>query len=163
MSYSLQPAYQPFPNYNSYVAELVSGTVYVPYTCTLVRGGPEFILYIDTLLAKIRISKITGILALIYCDRLRCRLPSNACGSSDTLYQVYTASLLVACKHLGEKFTIKDFAMASGLYTLKDMVRMEFELLQMLDYHTWVSDNEIQGFFDDNRDGLTSVCIPKDI
>lgn len=163
MSYGTQPAYQPFPNYNSYVAELVSGTVYVPLTCTLTRGGPEFILYIDNLLAEIRVSKITGLLALIYCDRLRHRLPPNACGSSDTLYRVYTAALLVACKYVGEKFTLKDFALASGLYTLQDIVRMELELLQMLDYQTWASDQEIKDFFQENKDGLTSVCIPKDI
>lgn len=159
-----QPQYQPFPNYNSYVAELVSGTVYVPFVKDLHRRirMPEFILYVDNLLADIRIAKATGIVALIYCDRLRQRLPRNARGSHDTIYRVYTAALVLACKYCGENFSLTDVAAASGIFKVKDISKMEYELLRMLDYQTWVTDTDIRSFFDENQDGLYSALQPKE-
>ncbi|KAJ9048714.1 PHO85 cyclin-1 [Entomophthora muscae] len=156
MSYNLYPTYQPFSNYISYVAELVADTVYIPDTSTPATTYPDLILYVNSLLGELRVSKITSIIALIYCDHLRCRLPINACGASDTLYRVFTASLLVACKYMGEKYTNKDFAEASGIFTLQEINQIERELLILLDYNIWISSDMVRDFYFSNKAGLES-------
>ncbi|KAJ9079044.1 PHO85 cyclin-1 [Entomophthora muscae] len=162
VSHDGQPDYQPFPNYNSYVAELVAGTVYVPICSKPTRRIPEFLLYVDNLLADIRICRITAIIALIYCDRLRRHLPARAIGVQDTLHRVYTAALLLACKYTGDPFSHCDVARASSLFTLQDINRMEFEFLTMLDYDTWISADHLAQFLSENQDGLYSVLKFKD-
>ncbi|KAI0219420.1 PHO85 cyclin-1 [Massospora cicadina] len=134
VSHNGQPDYQPFPNYNSYVAELVTGTIYVSLSSEPTRRIPE----------------------------LRLHLPDGAIGAPDTLHRIYTAALLLACKYTGDPFSHCDVARASSLFTLQDINQMEFEFLKLLDYDLWISADQLAHFLSENQDGLYSALKFKD-
>ncbi|KAI9296900.1 hypothetical protein K502DRAFT_288770 [Neoconidiobolus thromboides FSU 785] len=115
---------------------------------------PEFMLYIDTLLAEIQIKKLTAVICLIYCERLKNRLPSDAKGTSDTIHRIFTASLLLACKYTTEPYNNRAVSKASKIYSIRDINNMEFEFLTLIDYEIWITKEDICSFMTENSEGL---------
>ncbi|ORX53102.1 hypothetical protein DM01DRAFT_1407876 [Hesseltinella vesiculosa] len=122
---------------------------------------PELMYFIQMMTFGGEINCRTALVALIYLERAKLRLPSHAVGSPDTSHRLFLASLLLASKLLqGSTWTTatltkhRVYKLCRGLYSYREIESIERGFLKLIEYQCWVDDRDLHHFIMRHRSDL---------
>ncbi|CAO3642747.1 unnamed protein product [Cunninghamella blakesleeana] len=122
---------------------------------------PELLYFIQKITIGAEINCRTAIVALIYLERIKSFLPSNAVGSYDTRHRLLLGSLLLASKFLkGSTWTNHTltkhqlYDLCDGLFQHQDIDLLERSFLKLIQYQCWVDDKDVNAYILKHRSDL---------
>ncbi|KAF7732307.1 hypothetical protein EC973_005203 [Apophysomyces ossiformis] len=123
------------------------------YHHRLLPGLPSFVRHIYF---RCRLTPSVLVVALIYLERLKRNLPSQAQGEYDTHYKLFLAAVLVASKFLEDCNThaASIFKAVSPVYTPRELKEMERSFLGVLKFDLYVDLMEMYQYIYDHQDAL---------
>ncbi|KAI9256196.1 cyclin domain-containing protein [Sporodiniella umbellata] len=97
------------------------------------------------------------IVALVYLNRLKNRLPHQSKGEFDTPYKMFIASIVLASKFTEDssRMTQSILKFISPLYSLKEVNEMERSFLAVVKFNLFVDLVEVDQFVRDHKGSLS--------
>ncbi|CAO3701318.1 unnamed protein product [Rhizopus stolonifer] len=101
------------------------------YQHTLLPSLPRFI---KAVYRKCRLSTSVLVISLIYLERLKRNLPSEANGEYDTPYKLFLAAIIIATKYIEDysAHVISIYKIVSPIYSSKELNEMERSFMSVL-------------------------------
>ncbi|KAG0174983.1 hypothetical protein DFQ28_003435 [Apophysomyces sp. BC1034] len=123
------------------------------YHHKLLPNLPSFVRHIYF---RCRLTPSVLVVALIYLERLKRNLPSQAQGEYDTHYKLFLAAVLIASKFLEDCNThaASIFKVVSPVYTPRELKEMERSFLGVLKFDLYVDLMEMYKFIYDHQESL---------
>ncbi|KAI8070508.1 hypothetical protein BC940DRAFT_317819 [Gongronella butleri] len=122
---------------------------------------PELMFFIQKITIGGAINERTALVALIYLERAKLRLPRCAIGSTDTSHRLFLAAILLASKFLqGSTWTSTTLTtqrvhkLCRGLYRYREIEEIERGFLKLIEYQCWVDDRDLHAFVLRHRSDL---------
>lgn len=105
---------------------------------------PDLNHWLDAITQQSGAAKSTIMVALVYVERIQSRLPQGVVRLPSTAYRLLLAGLIVAAKMTHDR-SLKNsiWAKYSDIFDTDDVNLMEAQLLQLIDYHLVVSEEEL--------------------
>jgi hypothetical protein len=152
------PALDMSRHYGSHIAptmiDLVVDTMGAVLKISPRRPGdvrtPELAHFVRHALASSQANVVTVVLALIYVERFKQRLPPKSKGDHDTPHRLFFVALVLASKFLYDQtLTNRAWAKVSGaLFTVTELNTMEADFLGLLQYDLYVQKHAFDTFVD---------------
>ena len=112
------------------------------------QGNKQIDKFIERILRDAKISPLVVVVALIYLHQLKEILPKDAVGGDDTCHRLFLSAILIASKSCYD-YCLRTKRLAKytiGIYTTKDLFKMEMSLLKLLNFNTRVTQERIDSF-----------------
>ncbi|GAA6046811.1 hypothetical protein JCM3770_005655 [Rhodotorula araucariae] len=114
------------------------------YSNSRTEGLPPLEVFIKSLVKKSRCHVPTLLCTLVYLERLRERLPSNARGCHTTRHRVFLAVLIVSAKYLNDSSPQNKHWVRYGVhFTSAEVNLMERQLLTLLNFDLGFTEDEL--------------------
>ncbi|KAI9486902.1 MAG: cyclin domain-containing protein [Benjaminiella poitrasii] len=117
------------------------------------RSLPEYVFFVQKVTHQAKINVRTLLVALIYLQRAKAKLPKRAIGNDDTIHRMFLAAVLLASKFLKDTtwttHTITNrqiYEICGGLFSLDEIHQLERGFLKLLQYDCWVDDESLNDF-----------------
>ena len=117
-----------------------------PPTCTTTRDLATFV---QQLIASCHANVVAVLLALIYLERFKQRLPASSTGAHDTPHRLFFVALMLASKFLHDHtLTNRAWSKLSGLFSVDETNKMELDFLGVVQYRLYVEKRAFDEFLD---------------
>ncbi|CDO92613.1 unnamed protein product [Kluyveromyces dobzhanskii CBS 2104] len=119
------------------------------------NGVPSLMTFISRLVRYTNVYTSTLLTTVVYLNRLRALLPSDAAGLPTTCHRIFLACLILSAKYHNDSSPLNKHwtKHADGLFTLRDVNLMERQLLQLFEYDLRIEASELY-------DNLYSLASP---
>ena len=104
--------------------------------------------FIQRILKEAKITPLVVVVALMYLHKLKDILPKDAVGGEDTATRLFLSAILIASKNCYD-YCLRTKKLARytiGLYSTKELFKMEMSLLKLLNYELYVCQETIDLF-----------------
>ena len=110
---------------------------------------PELASFVRQSLTGSQANVVTVLLALIYVERFKQRLPPRSSGDHDTPHRLFFVSLMLASKFLYDQtLTNRAWSKISALFTVEELNMMELDFLSLVKYDLYVEKRAFDEFLD---------------
>ncbi|KAI8971808.1 hypothetical protein BDF20DRAFT_915572 [Mycotypha africana] len=114
------------------------------------RSLPEFVYFVQKVTHQAKINVRTLLVALIYLQRAKSKLPKRAIGSD--------AAVLIASKYLDDStwttHTLTNYqiyTICNGLFSFDEIQHIERGFLKLLQYECFIDDGQLNSFVEEHR------------
>jgi len=109
---------------------------------------PDLYQFIKHVITRAQSHVVTVVVAMMYVERFKRRLPPKAVGDFDTSHRLFLVSVMLASKYLlDQTLTNKAWAkVAAGIFKVQDLNRMELDFLSVITFDLSVNKAMLDDF-----------------
>ena len=113
------------------------------------RRTPELTAFVRQALTASQANVVTVVLALMYIERFKKRLPPRSSGDHDTPHRLFFVALMLASKFLYDQtLTNRAWSKVSALFTVEELNVMEVDFLSLVKYDLYADKSAFDDFLD---------------
>ena len=110
---------------------------------------PELAQFVRQVLTGSQANVVTVLLALIYVERFKQRLPPRSSGDHDTPHRLFYVALMLASKYLYDQtLTNRAWSKISVIFGVEELNMMELDFLSLIKYDLFVDKAMFDDFLD---------------